>query len=144
MFSRDFWYLVAETLQIESCFAHLNPFAGRFRADSDVGDISWVLWTAEIFDNTSHASAYLRLFVEEGVFQQPPSSHFITKPFCGLTLTPWVLRLYYWLKLIAHTSRHFIFYTTSPTPSRWNHIEQFMDLEIGAMNSWTKAEICKA
>ena len=46
--------------------------------------------------------------------------------------------------LITHTTRHFVLYTTSPIPSRWDKIHQSMLRAVCVMNPWTKAEIHRA
>ena len=78
------------------------------------------------------------LFVEEGVFEQPPNFH------------PGYYKIVIWtlvdsadsdggppVRLISHGTQHFVIYTTSPTPSRWNRIHQTMLQTICVMNPWT-------
>ncbi|KIM91796.1 hypothetical protein PILCRDRAFT_58282 [Piloderma croceum F 1598] len=45
--------------------------------------------------------------------------------------------------LITHGTRHFIIYTLSPTPSRWEKINQSMTRVVCVMNPWSRAEIHK-
>ena len=85
------------------------------------------------------------LFVQEGVFKQPPD------------FEPTYYQIVIWtlvdstdapsgppMGLVARGTQHFILYSTSPTPSRWGKIHQTMFLTVCVMNPWTKAEIDKA
>ncbi|KAM6499289.1 hypothetical protein JOM56_004797, partial [Amanita muscaria] len=85
------------------------------------------------------------LFVDEGVFEQPTSFRAQYYKTVIWTLvdsvdTPSGPPI----RLTEHGSRHFVTYTTSPTPSRWNKLHQSMERAVCVMNPWTKAEIHKA
>ena len=85
------------------------------------------------------------LFVEEGVFRQPTTFDALCYETVVWTLVDSVdTPLGPPTGLIMHGTRHFIIYTSSKTPSRWEKINQSMTLAVCVMNPWSRAEIHKA
>jgi hypothetical protein len=85
------------------------------------------------------------LFVEEGVFRQPTTFDALCYETVVWTLVDSVdTSSGLPMGLITHGTRHFIIYTSSPTPSRWEKINQSMTWAVCVMNLWSRAEIHKA